>query len=94
MIISHLNFVFQADHRFTEHRAGESKERALLLMAKHVQAVHEIYKETVFTIDGKPKNGTVSKLYFQTNMFRVFITFTGTINKLTFSQGLDLPSRR
>jgi hypothetical protein len=73
---SHPNFVIQADHLFTEKRAGKSKERALLLMAKHVQAVHEIFKETVFTIDGSPKNGTQ---YFQTNNCVYYTTVKGLL---------------
>ncbi|XP_028399321.1 disintegrin and metalloproteinase domain-containing protein 10-like [Dendronephthya gigantea] len=47
----------RADHLFTEKRAGRSKERALLLMTKHVQAVHDIYKETKFKINGASQLG-------------------------------------
>lgn len=47
----------RADHLFTNQRADGNRERAQLLMAKHVQAVHEIYKETIFTINGNKKTG-------------------------------------
>ena len=53
-------FVFsscQADHLFTNKRAESDPERAKLLMSKHVQAAHNIYSETVFTINGKSKKG-------------------------------------
>lgn len=47
----------RADHLFTEKRARGDKERAKLLMSKHVQAVHNIYKETTFQIGGKSMKG-------------------------------------
>ena len=53
-------FVFsscQADHLFTVYRAENDPERAKLLMSKHVQAAHNIYSETVFSINGKSKKG-------------------------------------
>ncbi|XP_046857676.1 disintegrin and metalloproteinase domain-containing protein 10-like isoform X2 [Xenia sp. Carnegie-2017] len=47
----------RADHLFTKNRARGEKERALLLMAKHVQAAHKIYKETEFVVNGKSTAG-------------------------------------
>ena len=43
----------QADHLFTEHMAGGNKQRAMMLMAEHVNAANGIYKNTDFNSDGK-----------------------------------------
>lgn len=47
----------RADHLFTKNRADNNKERALLLMTKHVQAVHDIYRNTVFKINDEDEAG-------------------------------------
>ena len=56
-----LKFVIQADHKFTKDRAGGLKERAVLLMAKHVQAVHDIYRNTLFKVYGRETKGIFMK---------------------------------
>ena len=48
-------FGLQADHLFTEKMADGNKERAMLLMANHVQAANAIYKNTGFAVENKPE---------------------------------------
>ncbi|XP_078360304.1 disintegrin and metalloproteinase domain-containing protein 10-like [Oculina patagonica] len=45
----------RADHLFTKHMAGGNKQRAMLLMADHVNAVNVVYRNTDFSGDGKPE---------------------------------------
>ena len=50
-----LCVILQADHLFTNNMAGGNVERALLLMANHVQAANAIYKNTGFAVATKPE---------------------------------------
>ena len=60
--------------------AGGNKERAMLLMANHVQAATAIYKNTGFAVVGKPEGMVINLILFQLSfkllhVFYMFVLF-------------------